>query len=168
MATSMRAKASVTVDRPIEDAFAYLADGRNMQEWVSGVGEVAVVEGTSGTADAVYEYDYTDGGRTERMRTTVATFDHPTRLVLDGQSESYPFESDFRLEPRDSGGTLVTFRLAAGADGTFTRVVFTLFAPLLRRFMRKRMTTELEALRANVEREAAAATDGTADASPRA
>ena len=166
MATSMRAAASVTVDRPIEDVFAYLADGRNMHEWVSGVGEVAVVEGTPGTADAVYEYDYTDGGRTERMRTTATTFEHPTRLVLDGESASYPFESDLRLADRD-GGTHVTFRLAAGADGAFTRAVFTLFAPLLRRFMRKRMTTELEALRANVEREAVDPSADAADSPPR-
>jgi uncharacterized protein YndB with AHSA1/START domain len=168
MATSMRAKASVTVDRPIGDVFAYLADGRNMHEWVSGVGEVTVVEGTRGTADAVYEYDYADGNRVERMRTTATTFDRPTRLVLEGESESYPFESDFGLEARDDGGTVVTFRLAAGADGAFTRVVFTLFAPLLRRFMRKRMTTELETLRANVERETATAAAGAADSPPRA
>ena len=144
----MNASATIDIDRPIDDVFAYLADPRNMEQWVVGVSDVRAVGDETGVG-ARYTSDYTYSGRTQEMTYEVTGYEEPTRYAIRGEGP-FPFEGELTLEPTPMG-TRVTNTIDAASDGRFTTVMFTVFAPRMRRLMAKRLTEELVALKAVTE-----------------
>ena len=49
-----QAEHSVTIDRPVHEVFAYVADGAKNQSWRSGVTDISLASGTAGTVGARY------------------------------------------------------------------------------------------------------------------
>lgn len=59
-----RAENTVTINRPPNEVFAFLADGLNEPQWRAGVKEIALKSGDAGTVGAVYSQTLTGpGGR---------------------------------------------------------------------------------------------------------
>ena len=144
----MKSSATIDINRPIDDVFAYIADPHNMEQWVVGVTDVQTSSDRP-TAGMQYTSNYTYGGRTEAMTYVVTGFESPTRYSIRGEGP-FPFEGELSLEPTATG-TRVTNSIDAGSDSRFTTVMFTLFAPVMRRVMAKRLKAELVELKGELE-----------------
>jgi uncharacterized protein YndB with AHSA1/START domain len=151
----MKASATIDIDRPRDDVFAYVADVEQMEHWVVGVGETALVEGDGTGVGDRYETTYSYGGRDTEMAFVVTEYDPPTRFGITAPEG--PFAFDGLLELEDVGdATRVTNTIDAGSDGTFTTVMFTVFRPVVRWLMARRLKQELVELKAQVEGDAGA------------
>jgi hypothetical protein len=93
-------------------------------------------------------YDY--GGQTHEFVYEVVERDPPRRQVVRALSGPFPFESSLELG-EDTLGTRVRHTVGAGPDSTFTRFLFAVGGPFLRRSMRGRMRTQLERLKTAIE-----------------
>lgn len=77
----VRSQSTVTINRPAEEVFAFLADGTNNPKWRSGVLEIAKVSGDG--AGAVYRQVLRGpGGRRIPGDYRVSSFEPPTRLAF--------------------------------------------------------------------------------------
>ncbi len=152
----MKASASTTIDRPIDDVFAYVSDVENTSEWVAGVGDTTLVDGDGTGVGDRYESEYTYGGNTSDMDFEITDYDPPRRLGMTAPEGPFAFDGTLELEAVD-GGTRVTNTIETGSDGLFTTITFTVFRPVMRWLMARRLTQELDELKAILE---------TSDAAP--
>ena len=147
----MEATATIDVDRPIADVWTFVADVENMDEWVVGMSDTHRVNDEGGVG-ARYEGEYAYNGRSVTMVYEVTTFEPPTRHTVRSVDGPFPFEGTLTLEEMPTG-TRVTNAIAVGTDCRATAVLFTVFRPLMRRFMAGQIRDELETLKRRAEAE---------------
>jgi uncharacterized membrane protein len=109
------AEHSVTINRPAEDVFNYLADGENCAAWRSGVIEIKRVSGEQ--VGAQYKQSVRGpGGRAIPADYKITEF-KPNSLIAF-QTTAGPVRPRGRYALRESGGaTTVTFNLDADLTG---------------------------------------------------
>jgi Polyketide cyclase / dehydrase and lipid transport len=144
----MRASVEVVVERPLQVVWTWASDPRNWVNWLEGVHDVRIEGRLEQGSRISSRYDY--GGRTHEFVYEVVERDAPRRQVVRALSGPFPFESSLELG-EDTHGTRVRQTVDAGPDSTFTRVLFAVGGPLLRRSMRDRLRTQLERLKAAIE-----------------
>jgi uncharacterized protein YndB with AHSA1/START domain len=137
--------ASVVIDRPIDEVFRFLADVRNMPQWVSGVTGAAYVDGDAGLG-AAFRITYGQGWRDVELQLEVTDYEAPTRFGMQIVRGPFTFDGRFELAP-EAGSTRVSNSVEAGADSLASELAMLLFGPLIRRSMSGRLQRELEALR---------------------
>lgn len=90
-----------------------------------------------------FESTYTYGGGAHEMTYEVTASETPVRYAMRGDGPfPFPFTGVVDLSETPTG-TRVTNTIDAAPDGPFTTVVFTLFRPVMRRVMAKRLGEEL-------------------------
>ena len=98
-----------TSDKPA-DAFAYVADLRNLVEWDPGVEKVTQVNGTGADPNAVYDVTLTSPPGYE-LRYETESFEGPRSVTLTAKSRL--FTSIDRIsaegEPDGGDGSIVTY-----------------------------------------------------------
>ncbi|WP_435360158.1 SRPBCC family protein [Haloarchaeobius sp. DFWS5] len=146
----MKATATVTVDRPVADVFEYISNVERMSEWVVGVGETTRVAGDGTGVGDRYESEYTYGGKTHDMTFEVTEYESPTRLGITAPEGPFAFDGLLELEAVD-GKTHVSNTIETGADGRFTKFMFTVFRPVMRYMMRRQLRKELVELKSILE-----------------
>ena len=144
----MKATGEILVERPIEVVWRWAADPRNWENWLEGVHDVEVegrlLEGSR--IESSYEY----GGEIHDFVYEVVERSAPRRQVVRSVSGPFPFEGTLELAG-EAGGTRVRQTFDAGADSLFSRIMFTVAAPLLRRGMRRRLDEQLRRLKVAIE-----------------
>jgi carbon monoxide dehydrogenase subunit G len=93
----------IEVPRPLEEAFAYVADFTTVAEWDPGIHASRRVSGDGGVG-SVYEVQAEFRGKTMPFTYTVTELEPNSRIVLDGVGE--------KATSRD------TIAFAAAEDGT--------------------------------------------------
>lgn len=90
-----------------QEAFAYVADFANTQEWDPGVREAEKL--TDGSVDVGTEYRVVAEfrGREIPMRYRVVRFEPPGRVVLEGEGRTVSAVDDIRFEPTGRGTRIV-------------------------------------------------------------
>lgn len=132
--------ATTEVARPSDDVWATLTDWDRAQAWMPGTTDLrADGPTTPGTT-------LTFTARRGQRRATITEVDPGRQLVL--RSEQGPVTADYRYRVADSGPGRATVTLVADCA---VRGPLALFAPLLRRSLRRTDGDQLEALRAAVE-----------------
>lgn len=144
----MRASAEVVVERPLKVVWTWASDPRNWVNWLEGVHDVRIEGRLEQGSRISSRYDY--GGETHEFVYEVVERDAPRRQVVRALSGPFPFESSLELGEH-TRGTRVRQTVDAGPDSAFTRVLFAVGGPLLRRSMRDRLRTQLERLKAAIE-----------------
>jgi hypothetical protein len=144
----MRASAEVVVERPLQVVWTWAADPRNWVNWLEGVHDVRIAGRLERGGRISSRYDY--GGQTHEFVYEVVERDPPRRQVVRALSGPFPFESSLELG-EDTLGTRFRHTVDAGPDSTFTRFLFAVGGPFLRRSMRGRMRTQLERLKTAIE-----------------
>lgn len=102
---------------------------------------------------ARFEITYTYGGGAHEMAYEVTASETPVRYAMRGDGPfpfPFPFTGVVDLSETPTG-TRVTNTIDAAPDGPFTTVVFTLFRPVMRRVMAKRLGEELSELKSALE-----------------
>ena len=113
--------ATVIVDRPIGEVFAFLADGMNEPAWRPGVTDVSHVAETGTEVGATFKQTMKGpGGRSIPGDYRITRYDQPTRLRLRSDRGTGPPDRPIRSarDRRRHGGDLHPRCQAARADGS--------------------------------------------------
>lgn len=140
------AENQVTIRRPIEEVFAFVASGVNAPRWRPSVVDVRLRSGTDGQAGAVYEQRVKGPmGGSVPADYEITSVDVPHELRFRAIAGPVRPEGSYRFTG-DASATIVTFRLSCDPKG---------FAKLMSPMVAKAMAGEvasLENLRSVLER----------------
>jgi uncharacterized protein YndB with AHSA1/START domain len=142
-----RFEATVVIDRPIEEVFAFLADGENDPKFSPRVQEIAkTTEGPPGVG-TVYASTVKDAGMTTKREFRLTAFEPPTRIRWSEASKNLVTapEGGYDLA-RDGSGTRVTIYNVLEGHGPGK-----LIAPLALRSARKGADDFANAIKRAVE-----------------
>jgi carbon monoxide dehydrogenase subunit G len=139
--------ATVVIERPIEDVFAFLADGENDPKFSSRVVEIAkTTDGPPGVG-TVYASTVKDAGMTTQREFELTEFEAPTKIRWRELSKNLVVatEGGYDLAPSGAGTELTFFNELEG------RGIGVLLAPLALRSARKGADAFARAIKAAVE-----------------
>lgn len=104
-----RYHAEILVTTPPEQAFTYLANFANSQEWDPGV--VRAERLTSGPVGSGSEFDVVTGSarRTIDFRYRITDFDPPRRVVLRGTAARLVSIDQIDVTAAEDGGSTITY-----------------------------------------------------------
>lgn len=92
----------------VPEAFEYMSDVRNFQEWDPGVVSVEQIAGDGPGADAIYDVLTANGGRELLFRYRVTAFDSPVGFTIVGEKSPFTSTDIVGVEP-DGDHTVVTY-----------------------------------------------------------
>ena len=109
--------ATVTIDRPIEEVFAFLADGENDKKFSSRIIEIAKkTDGPVGVG-TVYASTAKDGPMTAKHEFELTAFEQPSKIHWMEISRTTPVSvphGGYELAPAGSGTSVTFFNLLEG------------------------------------------------------
>jgi uncharacterized membrane protein len=122
---------SVTIDRPIEQVFAFLADGENDKLFSERIIDIAKVTDGEVGVGTIYRSTARDLGRTAAHEFEITEFDPPTRIRWRELSKGPVVvnEGGYDLRPAGAGTDLHFFGVLEGRgfgkllEGTVARYV---------------------------------------------
>jgi uncharacterized protein YndB with AHSA1/START domain len=133
---------SVTINRPREDVFAYLADGTNDLEWRPGVLDIARVKGDGSGVGAIYRQGVKGPfGRRVAADYEVVDWEPPERIGFRTVAGPVRPKGSYELIEAE-GATKLTMTLRCSPSG---------LARLMKAGIRRSMESEVAAL-ANLKR----------------
>jgi carbon monoxide dehydrogenase subunit G len=129
-----RFEATVVIDRPIEEVFAFLADGENDPKFSPRVQEIAKRTGGPPGVGTVYASTVKDAGMTTKREFELTEFQAPTRIRWAERSKNTVTapEGGYDLAPEGSG-TRVTIHNVLQGNGLLGKLI----EPLALRSARK-------------------------------
>jgi hypothetical protein len=139
--------ATVIIERPIEQVFAFLADGENDRQFSPRVLEISkTTEGPPGVG-TVFASVVKDAGMKTSREFELTAFDAPTRIRWRERSKNLVVvpEGGYDLAPADAGTELTFFNELQG------RGLGVLIAPLALSSARKGAEAFAQAIKAAVE-----------------
>ena len=142
-----RFEGTAVIERPIEEVFAFLADGENDPKFSPRVLEIAkTTDGPPGVG-TVYKSTVKDAGVKTEREFELTEFDPPTRIRWAERSKNLVTASEggYDLAP-EAGGTRVTIHNVLEGHGPGK-----LIAPLALRSARKSADELAQAIKAAVE-----------------
>lgn len=95
---------------PVEDAFAFIADFANSQQWDPGVATSERIDDGPVGLGARYRLGVRMRGRVAPMEYRITAFEAPRRVVLTGEGSGVSAVDEIRFEPIDAGtGTRIDY-----------------------------------------------------------
>ncbi len=156
--------ASVVIDRPIEEVFAFLADGENDKKFSPRVLEIAKTSDGPPGVGTVYASTVKDAGLKSKREFEIVEFDQPNSIRWTERSKNMVTvpEGGYDLRSMGDGTELRFFNLFEGHG--FGK----LLAPLALRSARNQADDFAEAIKNAVEAETSPNSDGRPERSARA
>jgi len=109
--------ATITIDKPIDDVFAFLADGENDKRFSSRIVEIAkTTDGPPGLG-TVYASTAKDGPMTAKHEFELTAFEPPSKIRWTERSRTTPVsvpEGGYDLVPEGEGTRLTFFNVLEG------------------------------------------------------
>lgn len=140
----MKATATISIPRPVDEVFDFVTNVENMPRWVSGAAGARMISQAM-EKGARYVIDYVSGWRASEVEIEVVDYDRPR--VFAGRSSRGPFDYEGRMElSADGTYTSITNIIEDNPDSLATTVANVLLGPLLRGSRRRRLQKELEQL----------------------
>jgi uncharacterized protein YndB with AHSA1/START domain len=142
-----RFDATTVIDRPIEEVFAFLADGTNDPKFSPRVLEIAKTTDGSTGVGTVYASTVKDAGVKTKREFRITEFESPTRIRWTEQSKNLITvpEGGYDLAPEGSGTRVTLFNTFEGHG------LGKLIAPMALRGARKGADDFGRAIKAAVE-----------------
>jgi uncharacterized protein YndB with AHSA1/START domain len=106
---------TVTIQRPIEDVFAFVADGLNGPKWRPGILDIAHASG-HGVGQLYRQGVKGPGGRRIAADYEITAYEPPRRLAFQAVAGPIRPSGSYDLS-EVAGGTLVTFTLGIELSG---------------------------------------------------
>jgi uncharacterized protein YndB with AHSA1/START domain len=111
------AERTVTINRPVEEVFAFVADGRNAKLWRSGVLDVDLVSGTGTGAGARYSQGVRGpGGRRIAADYEITEYEPNRKIAFRAIAGPVRPTGSFTFEGMGPA-TILTFQLDAALGG---------------------------------------------------
>ena len=121
--------ATTEIECPIEDVFAYLADGENDSEFSSRVLEIKKTTGGTPGVGTVYASTVRDGGLKTQREFEVTEFEKPTRIrwrELSGKAPIVVPAGGYDMAPTEDGGTELTLFNELRPNSTLGKLILPL------------------------------------------
>lgn len=147
--TIMRIRNQVEIDRDIADVFDFVADPRNLPEWVQEVDKAKISAGNGGEGTAFYAMYSEERDRTSRVAGKILEIEEGRRIRLRLEDGDMVVHRVFELSP-EGGGT----RLVATNELQAKGLVNTLLLPLMKFTGSRKIGQDLSVLRARLEGQA--------------
>jgi uncharacterized protein YndB with AHSA1/START domain len=143
-----RFEATVVVDRPIEQVFAFLADGENDPKFSPRVQEIAKKTDGPPGAGTVYASTVKDAGMTTKREFEITEFQAPTRIRWAERTKNAVTapEGGYDLAPEGSGTKVTIYNVLRG-NGLLGKLI----EPLALRSARKGADAFGRSIKAAVE-----------------
>jgi uncharacterized protein YndB with AHSA1/START domain len=109
------AERTITINRPVDEVFTFLADGRNAKLWRSGVLDVDLVSG-AGLGARYSQGVRGPGGRRIAADYEVTEFEPNSRIAFRATAGPVRPTGSFTFEGMGTG-TVLTFKLDAALGG---------------------------------------------------
>jgi uncharacterized protein YndB with AHSA1/START domain len=109
------AERTITINRPVDEVFTFLADGRNAQLWRSGVLDVDLVSG-AGVGARYSQGVRGPGGRRIAADYEVTEFEPNSKIAFRATAGPVRPTGSFTFEGMGTG-TVLTFKLDAALGG---------------------------------------------------
>ena len=141
--------ATVTIDRPIDEVFAFLADGENDKRFSSRIIEIKKTTDGPPGAGSIYASTAKDGPLKAKHEFELIAFEPPTGIRWKELSKTTPVgvpEGGYDLEPAGDGTRLTFFNILEGRG-----LLGKLFAPMALRSARKGAAAFAASIKAAVE-----------------
>jgi len=141
-----KVKNTITIHRPIDDVFNFVADYHNNVKWQTGVITAEFTSPGSIRVGTTYKYDAAFMGR--KMETTgeLTVYDPPKKIAWKSTSGPFPMSGSTNFESVGEG-TLVTDIIEAEPGGFFK-----LAGPLLAKQMESQTGNDMKKLKENLEK----------------
>ena len=141
------AEHSVTVSRPAQAVFDYLADGVHNSEWRAGVLEISRTSEASGEGATYRQVLAGPGGRRIDGDYRITEFDPPRRLAFQVTAGPARPSGVFELSETDGSSTRVRFALDVNPSG-----LMKLMTPMISRQMQQEVV-QLDKLKSILEQQ---------------
>jgi uncharacterized protein YndB with AHSA1/START domain len=142
-----KAENTVTIDRPIEQVFAYLSDGHNDRHWRPAVVEIERTSPTLGEGTTYRQVVKGPGGRRVPADYRITRYSPPRELAFQVTAGPARPTGRFQLAEAGPDRTTVTFSLDVQPAG-----LLRLMSPMIAKTMRAEVG-QLDLLKAQVERQ---------------
>ena len=103
----MSFQATIEIDQPIDEVFAYCADVSHMPLWVSGVSSAQMLTDEMATG-ARFSCEYTSAWRRIQLEFEVIEFDPPAALAIASTRGPFSVEAHLDFVAGSEGTTTVT------------------------------------------------------------
>lgn len=88
----------VTIDRPVQEVFDYIAEGENDVEWCPAVKEIKRISGNGSGPGVRYRMHHTPGGMGFDATVEVVEYDRPNRLKWVMTDSGHTLHGTYELE----------------------------------------------------------------------
>jgi carbon monoxide dehydrogenase subunit G len=100
---------TITVNRPLEEAFAYVADFTTVSEWDPGVSGSTQTAGNGPGVGATYRVTAVFNGRELPMTYHMSAYEPPARVTLRGEGSTVTAVDDITFKDRGDGTTQIDY-----------------------------------------------------------
>jgi uncharacterized protein YndB with AHSA1/START domain len=127
MGTRLQIRNEVTIAKPAEEVFAYLADVTRHGEWSPKAYRAEDVSGPVAQGTTFTSYGWVPGDKEHRNDVEVTAYDPPRAIAFTSREKDEQFISTFTLTP-EAAGTKVTRVMDMPRPGGAFGMVFPLVA----------------------------------------
>jgi len=146
-------EASVSIDRSSDVVWDWLVDPANMHLWVKDVDDPGRwIDDGEATVGSRYRILYKYGRKPNEIVFEVKTADRGKWFEVDTVSGPYPILVNYGFVGSENGdSTELTINMNARSDSKFTAVLFVATGWFAKWFMNRRLQSELQAVKREVE-----------------
>ena len=142
----VRVEESVTINRPIEEVFAYASNIERQPEWVAPLSESRKTTSGPTRVGTTYQQVAKFLGRRIEMECEITAYEPPAVYAFRAKNGPMNMEMRFTLTSEGAQTTRVT-QVVEGESGG----VFKLADPIMARTMKKQFAADLETLKTSLE-----------------
>jgi uncharacterized protein YndB with AHSA1/START domain len=136
-----KVRAEVSINRPLEEVFAFIKDMNNHAEWQTGVVESRVTSEGDVTVGSTYRYVTQMLGRQVQTEGVVITCDPDKGFFYRSTKAPFQITGGYSFESTN-GGTKVTQQIVADIEGFFR-----LAQPIVIRTTKRNIASNLQTLK---------------------
>ncbi len=136
---------TITINRPIEEVFAYVTDLRNNIQWMTGVIAAEMTSPGPVKAGVTYKFDIKTMGMKMETSGEVTAYEPPKKYAWKATSGPFPMSGGTTFESVE-GGTRVTDTIEAEPGGFFK-----LAEPVLMKQQQSQMEKDMKRLKEILE-----------------
>lgn len=146
-------EATITIDRPAGEVWAWVTNPGNLHRWVKDVDEPGSwIEAGGPVVGSRYRIDYNYGRKTNEIIFEVVNAVPGQAYVVDTVKGPYPILIDYVFEETNNGAsTELNILMTARSDSIFTAALFILTGWFAKLFMKRRLRGELQDIKNEIE-----------------
>lgn len=137
---------SITINKPVEDVFAYINDEEHMTKWLSGLVSITPLDDGGARVGAKSRQVYNENGREFEMIEEMLIYKPNQHVKIKAESDMFDIMAEYHLTPVNDGT-----RIDYESKLSFHNVLFKLMSPLMARSSKKKVVEDFGRLKALVE-----------------